>query len=232
MRVLVFDTETTGLPETRVINPEALHLWPYIVQFSYVIYDTDLNEMVECKNYIIKVKEGVNISEDSVKFHGITNEISKAKGIPVEEVLNEFFFYLRNCDKLVGHNVSFDINIVKIELLRMVHLNKKKFSEEEIKEIKWNLHYFSNYKPIYCTLQESIELCSIPAVNKSGKTYFKYPKLVELHEKLFKTIPNGLHNSLNDILVTLRCYVKMVENKDLNNCCNTFKEIAEEIEIY
>jgi len=232
MRVFVFDTETTGLPETRVINPDALHLWPHIVQFSYIIYDTELNEIVECKNYIIQLKEGIVISEGSINIHGITNEISKERGIPIEEVINEFFFYLRNSDVLVGHNISFDINMVKIELLRMIYLHKKHFSSEEIKEIKWNLHYFSNYKKIYCTLQETIDLCAIQAVNKSGKSYFKYPKLIELHQKLFDTQPIGLHNSLNDILVTLRCYTKLTENKDLMEHCTTFKELSEEIGLY
>ena len=38
MKVLVFDTETTGLPNGR--NPSILntHDWPYIVQLSYIIY--------------------------------------------------------------------------------------------------------------------------------------------------------------------------------------------------
>jgi hypothetical protein len=46
MRVLVFDTEATGLPKTKIINPDALHLWPHIVQFSYLIYDTELNDVL------------------------------------------------------------------------------------------------------------------------------------------------------------------------------------------
>ena len=44
MRVLVFDTETTGLPKSKIINPDTLNLWPHIVQFSYIIYDTVLND--------------------------------------------------------------------------------------------------------------------------------------------------------------------------------------------
>jgi hypothetical protein len=42
MRVLVFDTETTGLPQTKILNPDTLHQWPTIVQFSYIIYDLSL----------------------------------------------------------------------------------------------------------------------------------------------------------------------------------------------
>ena len=46
MKVLIFDTETTGLPQTRNINQETLHQWPHIVQFSYVIFDTELNDII------------------------------------------------------------------------------------------------------------------------------------------------------------------------------------------
>ena len=46
MRVLVFDTETTGLPKSKFISPDTLNLWPHIVQFSFVIYDTEENDIV------------------------------------------------------------------------------------------------------------------------------------------------------------------------------------------
>ena len=59
MKVLVFDTETTGLPETKIINPITLHQWPHIVQFSYVIYDSSLNNIVESKDYIVKLPESI-----------------------------------------------------------------------------------------------------------------------------------------------------------------------------
>ena len=54
----------------------------------------------------------------------------------------------------------------------------------------------------------------------------KFPRLNELHQKLFDTTPNNLHNSLNDILVTLRCYAMMTLKHDLNQKCNKFKTIS------
>jgi DNA polymerase-3 subunit epsilon len=231
MRVLVFDTETTGLPKSKLISPDTLHLWPYIVQLSFIIYDTDLNDVVEAKDFIINVEGRVIIPEESINIHGITNEISYSKGVTIEEVLNVFFYYLRNVDILVGHNVSFDINMVKIELLRIIYLNKNISSEEQT-ETKHNLHYLTNYKNISCTLQDSIDLCDIKAIDKYGKQYAKWPKLSELHHKLFDSVPNNLHNSFNDILATLRCFVKMKHNTDLNEKCDAFKNIAQTIELF
>ena len=231
MRVLVFDTETTGLPKSKIINPDTLNLWPHIVQFSYIIYDTVLNDIVETCDSIVKLEDGITIPEDSTKIHGITDEISKKNGIDIDLILEDFFYHLRNVDLLVGHNVSFDINMIKVELLRIIYENHLNISEDEIKTIKYNLHFLTNYKNICCTLQSSIELCNIKAINKFGKEYVKFPKLLELHQKLFESTPNNLHNSFNDILVTLRCYIKLRYNTDLNEDCNSFKKISKKLNL-
>jgi DNA polymerase III epsilon subunit-like protein len=230
MRILVFDTETTGLPKSKIMNPDTLNLWPYTVQFSYVIYDTNLNDIVVSSDKIVKLKDGITIPEDSIKIHGITNEISQKNGINIETIINEFFSHLRDVDLLVGHNISFDINMIKVELLRLIY-ETNSISENEVKECKYNLHFLTNYKNICCTLQESIDLCNIKAIDKFGKEYTKFPKLLELHQKLFESVPNNLHNSFNDILVTLRCFMKLKYNIDLNEKCNKFIKISKDIQL-
>jgi DNA polymerase III epsilon subunit-like protein len=227
MRFLVFDTETTGLPKTKFITPTTLNLWPHIVQFSYVIYDSSLNDIVESKDYIIKLSESILIPEESTKYHGITNEISKNNGISINEVLNEFFYYLRGVDKLIGHNIEFDINMIKIEILRII--NDKLDSPDQIKLYKQDLHFLSNYKNISCTLKDSITFCNIQNIDKNGKPYLKYPKLIELHEKLFNKSPTNLHNSFNDILITLRCFMKLKHDIDLKDDCKNFKKYLNQI---
>jgi hypothetical protein len=233
MRVLVFDTETTGLPSSKFISPDTLNLWPYIVQFSYIIYDSDKNEIVETSDTIVKMKEGVNIPEESSKLHKITNELSQKKGIEIQFILNNFFNNLKNIDLLVGHNVLFDINMIKVELLRLIYSNpntdnsnNNMISEGIVRECKQNLHYITNFKNICCTMQETIDLCNIKALDKYGKEYPKFPKLSELHQKLFDSVPNYLHNSFIDILVTLRCFMKIKYNIDLNDNCSDFKELV------
>jgi DNA polymerase III epsilon subunit-like protein len=230
MRILVFDTETTGLPKSNIMNPDTLNLWPHTVQFSYVIYDTNLNDIIVSSDKIVKLKDGITMPEDSIKIHGITNEISQKNGINIESIINEFFSHLRNVDLLVGHNVSFDINMIKVELLRLIY-EAKFISENEVKECKYNLHFLTNYKNICCTLQESIDLCNIKAIDKFGKEYTKFPKLLELHQKLFESTPNNLHNSFNDILVTLRCFMKLKHDIDLNEKCNKFIKISKDIQL-
>jgi DNA polymerase III epsilon subunit-like protein len=227
MKFLVFDTETTGLPKTKFISPNTLNLWPYIVQFSYVIYDASLNDIIESKDYIIKLPENVIIPDDSSKIHGITNEISLKNGVNIYNVFMEFFNNLKNVDKLVGHNIEFDINMIRIELLRII--NDDLYSNHQVRLQKNNLHYLTNYQNIICTLKESIHFCNIQLTDKSGKPFLKYPKLIELHEKLFNKTPSNLHNSFNDILVTLRCFMKLKYDIDLLDNCKCFINYSEQI---
>lgn len=89
----------------------------------------------------------------------------------------------------------------------------------------------TNYKNIYCTLQESIDLCNIKAFDKFGREYVKYPKLSELHIKLFDSIPQNLHNSFIDILVTLRCFMKLKFSRDLLRDCEHYNEIIHKFKV-
>ena len=51
MKLLVFDTETTGLPLERNASIYKPELWPHIIQISFILYDTErdkiLNEQFE-----------------------------------------------------------------------------------------------------------------------------------------------------------------------------------------
>ena len=53
MKILVFDTETTGLPEKNVSIYEH-NKWPYILQLSYIFYDISNNISVIKDDYINK----------------------------------------------------------------------------------------------------------------------------------------------------------------------------------
>ena len=206
MRTLVFDTETTGLPKTQIISPETLNTWPHIVQFSYVIFDTDTNKIVKIKDCIIKVPDNVTISAENSKIHGITTEISLTKGVSLKPVLEEFFEDLNTADHIVGHNVSFDINMIKAEINRLI---LDTLDVNEVVNLHECLTMLKTSNNIYCTMQESIELCAIEMKDKFGRPYKKFPKLVELYQKMFNITPKNLHNSLNDVIVCLRCFIKL-----------------------
>jgi DNA polymerase III epsilon subunit-like protein len=214
-KILIFDTETTGLPKSYTINYNVLNLWPYIVQFSYIIYDCESKCLIKIKDNIIQVPKEINISDECINIHGITNELSQNQGIPVEVAIKEFMQDLKTVNLVVAHNMEFDLNLLKVEIMRKVSENLID-SEKKEPYLKY-LNVLSKEMNYYCTMQNSFQLCNIKRMSKKGKEYTKFPKLSELHEKLFQIIPNNLHNSLNDVLVCLRCFYKLKYDDDLIN---------------
>lgn len=204
MKLIIFDTETTGLPPARHTPLISTARWPYIVQLSYVIYDTETNCIIKSVDTLIKLQPGIDIPEESTNIHGITQEMCQKHGRNIKEVLLEFNDALLQGDKLIAHNVQFDKNMLTVEYIRNKLTN--------------NFVYNNISIPEFCTMLNSIELCSLYRTNSSGRQYKKYPKLVELHETLFNEIPNGLHNAMADVIVCLRCYYKMKFDADVFKC--------------
>ena len=205
MKILVFDTETTGLPEDKASIYE-VNKYPHIVQLSYIFYDVSNNNVIVKDDYI-KLNPTIPISEKSLEIHGLNHEFLNANGSHIIPVLREFNEFLDRCDIVIGHNVSFDKRMIFVECLR--HKIDQKFTKYE-NNVKIT-------KPEYCTMKNTKEYCNIIALTKTNKTFIKQPKLIELYTTLFadEPIPKELHNSLVDILCTLRCYIKYVYNTDI-----------------
>ena len=199
MKSLIFDVETTGLPIGRDIPIHKTEFYPFIVQFSWMIYDNKAMKIEKVSDHIIKLPEGEVIPDSSIKIHGITNERMQLEGVDIVEVLREFTRDILDSDILVAHNLNFDKTIVQVEYLR----NNK---------INW---LGRHRKKEYCTLKNSIDLCKIEKKNKDGEIYYKFPKLMELHQHLYRKVPNNLHNSLVDVFVCFRCFHHMYFEKDI-----------------
>jgi DNA polymerase III epsilon subunit-like protein len=118
-----------------------------------------------------------------------------------------------NADIVVAHNMEFDFNIIKVEIMRQIYNDKNPISKKE--ELTQKLNCLKASKKLCCTMQESIEICNIKALTKDGKEYVKFPSLSELHKHLFSVVPKKLHNSLNDVLICLRCFYKMHFDVDI-----------------
>lgn len=202
MKVLVFDTETTGLPTEKNASILDTGKWPHIIQLSYILYDTDKKVALKIQDEIIKLPENVFPSERSVELHGITKDISTKNGKDIKKVLNEFNRALQESEYIIGHNLSFDKRMIMVECIR--NKMKQHFTTSGVKKLE------------FCTMKNSVELCKIEAISKNnGEKYFKYPSQSELHNYLFGYIPSGLHNSMADVLVCLRCYIKLMYNSDV-----------------
>ena len=196
MKILFYDTETTGL-----ISKSN---FPYIVQFSYIIYDMDTKTIILKYDEIIHLPELIEIPEESTKIHHITTVMSKDSTVEILECLKEFIENCKTVDLIVGHNLLFDNQMVIGELKRQ--------NQDDLIDVFSKLTF-------YCTMQETTKFCNILATTKMlSRKYIKYPKLIELHDKLFgeNTLTIPLHNSFNDVMVCFKCYFKYRHNIDVN----------------
>lgn len=199
MKILVFDTETTGLPKRRNASTKCPEDFPYVVQLSFILYDVDKQQVDTIGDYIIKLPDNVEIEEGAVRVHGISKDRSQNEGIPMEVAYEQFAYAYDQADLLVAHNLVFDRDLMIVEATRN----------------GYNPCFNSNTEE-YCTMMNTINLCRLERVSqRTGNVYYKYPKLSELHNNLFGYVPDGLHDSLSDILCCLRCYFKLTHDKDI-----------------
>lgn len=224
MKILFFDTETTGLIpcKGKNIHFHNLDKWPHIVQFSYLIFNTETYTIEKIVNEIIRVPSHVTISDECIAIHSVTNEMSKQATHCFTDILHQFMDDLNKVNQLVAHNIEFDRNVCLAEILRIVMTED--MTETEIDKYETYTEKLI-FMTDFCTMKHSVDLCRIqfPRSFKSEGIRFKFPKLVELHETLFKTIPNKAHDALIDIYICLRCYCKMEQNTDLYIVNDLFK---------
>jgi DNA polymerase-3 subunit alpha len=184
---LIFDTETTGLPQSWKAPLTDFNNWPRCVQLAWQIHDIE-GKLVEVKNYIIK-PDGYDIPFNAEKIHGISTELALKQGMPISEVLLEFVKDVEKSQFVIGHNVGFDNNIIGCELLR--------------KEMPNLLAKF----PSIDTKDDATNYCAIAGSRGGG---FKWPSLTELHIKLFGEAFAEAHNASADVEATARCFLELV----------------------
>lgn len=231
-RVMVFDVETTGLipkPNPAKATPPRLAECPYVIQLSYAVYNLRQNRIEEVFDAYISIPEEVPIHERITEITGITRQTIREKGQDIREVLRRFYEAYLKVDCVVAHNLEFDRAMLEIEVGRHV---PGVFLPEEMAAM-WTPEFVEKYNiDLYCTMQASVDLCGImattvprmiatvsydvngvPVVSQkpvgTPRKYKKFPKLSELHQTLFGSVPDNLHNSLVDVLACLRCFLKI-----------------------
>ncbi|MFT5053925.1 MAG: DNA polymerase-3 subunit alpha [Oceanospirillaceae bacterium] len=184
---LIYDTETTGLPKNYKAPLTDGDNWPRLVQLAWQLHEAD-GALVESGNIIVKPK-GFDIPFNSEQIHGISTEKALAEGIDLKGALDQFSEVLSRSKVQAGHNIEFDINIVGAEYIRV-------YGEESLTKV-----------PSIDTKNESTNYCEIPG-GRGGQ--FKWPKLTELHEKLFGEAFEEAHNAAADVAATARCFLELI----------------------
>jgi len=113
----VVDTETNGLPSYFYPRVKNFKDWPRLVSLAYKLEAE--GETSEVEELIVK-PEGFEITQQSSKIHGITQEAALRDGIPLKEALSRFFELIMKDEDpvLCAYNAEFDRGILASECYR------------------------------------------------------------------------------------------------------------------
>ena len=184
MKILVFDTETTGFIDKKELD---ISKQPRIVQFAGILGKIlPSGKFEEEKRINILINPGIAIPYEASQVHHIY-DVDVKSAPAIQEKIDEMLIYINSVDSIIGHNIEYDEEVLKIELSRLQKL------------------YAYQPKQTFCTMKSTVDFC---ALQGNGER-FKYPKLGELHKKLFWEYFIWAHDAMIDVEATLRCFLEL-----------------------
>jgi DNA polymerase-3 subunit epsilon len=192
---LVFDTETTGLPNFKAPADDPSQ--PHICQLAFVLLDKSFEE-VACFKSLRKLHDGVVMDEGAQKAHGLTIEQCNVNGLPISSLLDVFEAFYRQSEFRVAHNLAFDSKLLNIENTR------------------YGKYYYDwkNQQTNICTMLVSTPICKVPHPTRAGN---KWPKLQEAYEFFYGEQFSGAHDALVDVRATAKVLRKLAEDGYLDD---------------
>jgi DNA polymerase-3 subunit epsilon len=100
---LIFDTETTGI--------KAPDFTPEIVQIAAILQNRETRRVYH--EFCMMVTPKSIIPETVAEIHGITTEMARDHGFSQAEAEGLFIMLLADADRLVAHNIAFDVEMLK-----------------------------------------------------------------------------------------------------------------------
>ena len=188
-KYIFFDTECNGLPRNKNLSISATSNWPRMIQLAWLVTD-EQGSILKSQSHII-CPQGFIITDEVEELTGITTSRAKSEGNNLRTVLNEFMDDLVDAELVIGHNIDFDKHVLGCELYRE----------------RLDYDTLLNKKSV-CTMQRSTNFCAIPNPNSYYGGY-KWPKLEELHRKLFGCNIFGAHDALTDVEATKKCFYEL-----------------------
>jgi len=188
MNILFIDFETSGFPNKKIPAEHPDQAW--VVEAAMILTQ---NEKIITQLYTQIKSSGRSIHPRAQEVHKISTDFVDKYGITEPAFCYALNNTLENTDLIVGHNVSFEIDITKLLFKRNAMHNAFKYLE---------------HISTFCTMKETTNLCKLPGMY--GK--YKWPKLTELYQCLFHRDFSGAHNALADTEATKECYFELKKN--------------------
>lgn len=191
MSILVFDTETTGLPNFRASSGDPDQ--PHICQIGAMLLDRGGRIKAEM-NLLIK-PDGWEITPETTAIHGITQADAEQYGIGLKGAMGLLWRLVAAADVMVAHNLSFDFFLLRIAAKRAALSEPK----------DWKIDKF-------CTCTSTKDILKIPPTEKmlaAGFNGYKNPNLQEAYKHFFGVEFEGAHDAMADVRACRDVYLKL-----------------------
>jgi len=198
MKVLFYDTETTGLPDWN--KPSEDPCQPRVVQLCAELFDDEAGRVLNSLNCIIRPIDW-EVPEEAAAVHGITTELARQHGLWMSCVLPLFNALWRQADIRCAHNESFDMRMLRIEFMR-----DPGFGAEHADEWKAGKSF--------CTQAKSTNVLNLPPTPRmvaAGRNHAKSPNLGEAYEFFTGSKLVNAHDAAVDVAACKAVYLALKE---------------------
>lgn len=201
MKVLLVDTETTGLPFYGSAHPADAPYQPRMCAIAMALLEDDGTELDRFSALIKPVSWPlydeifVKNMDGACKVHGLTFERLEAEGIPIEEAWSAWDRFYQQAGYVCGYNVWFDHKVARGEWKRLRHPIP-----------------FRDKQGI-CLMKGATEPCGIERKSPGGG--FKFPKLSEAVQILLGREHVRAHDVESDLNAEIEIYRYLSPRKHL-----------------
>jgi DNA polymerase III epsilon subunit-like protein len=192
MKILFFDTETTGLHNPRL--PHGHIEQPHLLQLGFAVFDE--NGKNSHRAQLLRSDCPIPIPPQATAVHGLTEDYCRAQGLLIHTILDIFNAYVEASDILVGYNTPYDLAVINHECKR---------GEPFATQIAFPPNQLD-------LMQICTPLCALPG--KFGHKY-SWPKLSVACERILGAPPSQSHDALADVHYTAKLFFKLLADKKI-----------------
>ena len=180
--IIFYDSETNGFPNWSAPSEDPSQ--PRIISIAAELCIEETGAALGAINFLILPDATAwKISEEIQKLTGISNEMVAEFGVPMNLALHGFMELWLNADMRCAHNESFDMRMVRIELMRHAFYAQ----EAMMKTDGGNRITYADFwktQPAFCTQGKSMKIVNLPPSEKmvaAGRNSPKPPNLAEAY---------------------------------------------------
>lgn len=191
---MIFDTETSGFPDKKVSIKDEKQ--PILLQLAFIVVDHEKNAAVHYSTPLF-YGEAHPADNEATTIHKKSMDHCSRYGYILLEAIRFFQYQLHRCDRVVAHNLAFDMHIMQIATARVMGLEMAETLFDKVDQI--------------CTMKTLID-----TIKKTPKRYGRYgwPKLSEAYKWATGTELKNAHDAMVDVRACATV-LKAIEDKGI-----------------